>query len=124
MHEQTAARRRPGERDGEDRGPAGLADERPQIDGPGLEALAGEGGVGGQRHGLLGDPAARGGHDVRARLLQFLLGGVRADDDAVAAEAVDRLDHQFGEVVEDVGALVGVAARVRADGRQQGRSPR
>ena len=53
---------------------------------------------GGQGDGTLRHPAARVGLDLDPQLGQFPLGGVRPDHDARAARAVDRLEHQAGQL--------------------------
>ena len=63
----------------------------------------------------LGDPRARVGQHLAAQLVELLLGGPRTDDDALAARAVDRLEHQLVEAVQDLLAGLGVAAAPGVD---------
>jgi hypothetical protein len=69
---------------------------------PRLQSLSGEGGARRQREGGLGDVALGSGDDEPAEVLDLLVGGGRADEHPVAAGAVHFLDHELGEVREDV----------------------
>ncbi len=74
-----------------------------------------EGGDGGELDDRLGDPRARIGQDLAAQLVELLPGGPRTDDDALAARAVDGLEHQLVETVQDLLAGLGVAAAPGVD---------
>jgi hypothetical protein len=63
----------------------------------------------------LGDPAARIVPDRLARLLQLAGAAARAEQDAVPPGALDGLEHQLLEGVEDVRALVVEPAAERVD---------
>ena len=56
----------------------------------------------GQLQDRLRDPAAGVGDDPLAQGLEFILGRVRADHQALAARAVHRLDHELVQPVQDV----------------------
>ena len=66
-----------------------------------------------QRQGGLGDVVARVGGNGLGERLAFRGRGVRADQHAVAAGFVDRLDDQLVEVLQDVAALPVLPADVR-----------
>ena len=72
--------------------------ERAQVDVPRRDALADQRRRGRQRDRALGDPAARVGAHGPVEREQLLLLGERPDDDALAAGAVDRLEHQLVQV--------------------------
>ncbi len=95
---------------------------------PRRDPAADQGGAGGQADRLLRDPVPRRRPHLDRQLRQRLLVGARADDDALAAGAVDRLEHQLVEglqhpldgvpLVEPVGLGVGqhrLLAQVVAD---------
>src|ERR1700684_322874 len=69
--------------------------ERPEIDVPRGDAGGDEGRAGRQRERRLRDVFFRGGEDTFLERLALSLGAGRADQHAVAAGAVDFLDHQF-----------------------------
>ena len=53
-------------------------------------------------HDGLGDPAPGVGRDLAANRRQFLLRGVRPEDDPIAAGSLDRFDDEFvGEQLDD-----------------------
>ena len=70
----------------------------------------GEGRHGGECERRLRDVVRRPRLEARAEGLDFLLRGGGADEHAVAAGAVDFLHHEFRQVVEHIGQLLGVAA--------------
>ena len=70
------------------------------------------GGVPAQTHGVLGDEAAAVGHDALAEVRQFGLGGMRPDQQAVAASAVHGLDHQLVKSTKCLVALVVIPQQV------------
>ena len=81
-------------------------------------------GTGGQRQGRLGDEIIGMGQQLLPEDLDLLLGGVRSDQHAIAAGAVDLLDHQFGQMVEHIFESVGLAAAPGGDILSRGSSPR
>ena len=86
---------------------------------PGGERVADLGGHRGQLHHRLGDPATGVGLDLAAHGRKLLLGGVRAEDDSVAARALHRLDDQFVDAVEDLLAFLVEPAAQGVDIGQQ-----
>ena len=84
--------------------------ERPQIDVARREAGRGAGRAGRQRQRRLGDEAFGLALELVAERLDRRLGRGGADQHAVAAGAVDFLDHQFAEIVEHVGQILRLAA--------------
>ena len=82
---------------------------------PRRELAADQGRHRAQLHHRLGDPAAGVLQQPGAQLLDLLRGCPRADDDALAAGAVDRLHHEFVEPVEHLLAMTGVFAAPGVD---------
>ena len=86
----------------------------------GRHPVAREGGRGGERDGPLRDPAARVGGDGLPGALQGVPVGLGADDDALAARPVHRLDHQLVDLVEDGVQLARFVRTVGLDVRENG----
>lgn len=86
----------------------------------GRHPVAREGGRGGERDGPLRDPATRVGGDGRPGALQGVPVGLGADDDALAARPVHRLDHQLVDLVEDGVQLARFVRTVGLDVRENG----
>ena len=100
----------PGQAAGEHPHPLAVVDrERPQVDVPGTEPAVHEGRHRRQLHDGLGDPGARVVEHLGAELVELGPGGDRADDDALAARPVDRLEHELVEPVEDLLARLRLA---------------
>ena len=76
---------------------------------PGGELAVDVGGDGGELDDRLGDPGARLLRDPDAELVELGPVGRRTDHDALAARAVDRLDHQLVEAVHHLLAVLGLA---------------
>ena len=74
--------------------------ERTKINMPRPQIVVDQGRHGGQLHHRLRDPAARILEHPATQRIQLLAGGPRADHDALAARAVDGLDHQLGQPVQ------------------------
>lgn len=74
------------------------------------DALLDEGRAGGQAQGGLGDVGVGTGLEALAEGLDLGRRGGRPDEHAVAAGALGFLDHQLGQVGEDVGQLLRLAA--------------
>ena len=73
---------------------------------------------GGELDDGLGDPGPRVGEHLDAQVVELRPAGLRADDDALAAGAVDRLDDHLVEAVEHGGQRLRLVAPVGVDVRQ------
>ena len=104
VHDQRAfLERHPGQAAGQDPDVVAVVDgERAQVHVPRAELVAAERGHGGQLQDRLRDPAAGVGDDPLAQGVEFVLGRVRADHQALAAGTVHGLDHQFVQAVQDL----------------------
>src|SRR6476620_11059462 len=91
---------------GDDLDVAPVNDVRSEVDVAALHRAIAPGGRAGKGDDRLRDVVARIGDDELAELLDFGLGSGRAHQHAVAAGLVGGLDHQLGQVVEDVFLVV------------------
>ncbi len=102
--------RDPGQAAGQHPDPVAVVDrERAQVDVPRTELAVDEGRHRRQLDDRLGDPGARVVHHLGPQLVELGPVAPRTDHDALAAGAVDRLEHQLVEPVQDLLAGVGVA---------------
>src|SRR5687767_11386912 len=76
-------------------------DKGAEIDVTALEVVVHPAGMAGEGEGGLGDVVARVGEDALAEVVTVVLAGVRADEHAVAAALVHRLDHELVQMLQD-----------------------
>jgi hypothetical protein len=75
--------------------------KRSEIDMPGGQALAGEGGNRRQLNNRLGDPATRVSAQSFGQSIELTGGRLGANHESLAARTVYRLDHQLRKPIED-----------------------
>ena len=74
----------------------------PQVDVAGPELAVHEGRHGRELDDRLRDPGSRVVEDLAPEVVELCGAGLRPDHDALAARAVDRLDHELVEAVHDL----------------------
>ncbi len=119
-HQRALGQRHPGEATGKQPHVAAVVDsERPQVDVPRDQPVVNEHRGGGKRNRPLGYPVPRLRGDFGAQLGKGGLVGLRADDDAIAAGPVHRLEHQLVERFKHPAEPVRVVQPVGLDVGQQ-----
>ena len=81
--------------------------KRAKVGVAGPEAVVGQGGDGGELDHRLSNPAAGVPLEGRAQIAQLAGGGVGPHEDSFPSGAIDRLDHQFVEPIQDLGQSLG-----------------
>ena len=117
-HGRALAQGDPGQAAGGDVGGLARQDERAQVDMARLDVVLDQRRRGRQRDHRLRDVVAGIAPDVAREVFQVLAACLRADQHAVAAGFVRRLDHEPGEVCQHVVAFLAVDALVRGYVRQ------